>query len=85
MKDIKIESGIDDRLINLFKNNLRFTSKNKFLIKESEFPDLREIYNNYLKSSRFNGLMQKIKNKYEYEYVKLFFRHSIRFLDYYLK
>lgn len=85
MKYSKFEREIDKKLVELFKTNLRFTSKNKFIINESEYPNLREIYDSYLKSFKFRNLIRVIKNKYDYEYVKLFYRHSINFLEYYLK
>jgi len=76
---------LDPELINLIRNNIRYTSKNKFQKYEEKYPNVRSYYEEFLESQKFKDLINTIKNKYDYEYVKLFFRHSLNFLNYYLK
>ncbi len=76
---------INDELLDFFKNNIRYTSRTKFQEFEKKYPNFKKIYDNYLKSDKFKKLILMIKNKYDEEYLKLFFRHSKNFLNFYLK
>ena len=85
LKENERRLNLDPNLTNLIKDNIRFTSKTKFQIIEEKYPNFRNYYEEFLESQKFRDLINTIKNKYDYEYVKLFFRHSLNFLHYYLK
>jgi len=85
LKENEKRLKLDPELINVIRDNLRYTSKNKFQIYEEKYPNFRYYYEEFLESQKFKDLINTIKNKYDYEYVKLFFRHSLNFLHYYLK
>lgn len=76
--------GLTNELLDLVRNNIRFTSKNKFHHIEEKYPNFKKYYEEYLESDKFKNLIKNIKSKYDHEYVKLFFRHSMNFLNYYL-
>jgi len=76
---------INEELLDFFKNNIRYTSRIKFQELEKKYPHFKSIYDNYLQSEKFKNLILMIKNKYDEEYLKLFFRHSKNFLNFYLK
>lgn len=76
---------INDELLEFFKNNIRYTSRTKFQEIDKKYPNFKIIYEDYLKSDKFKKLIINIKNKYDEEYLKLFFRHSKNFLNFYLK
>lgn len=77
--------NLTEELVEFFRNNIRYTSRNKFLEIDKKYPYFKEIYDEYLKSDRFKKLILNIKLKYDDEYLKLFFRHSRNFLNFYLK
>jgi len=72
-------------LLEFFKNNIRFSTKNEFLDVEKKYPKLRYIYEEFLKSEKFKKMINVIKTKHDEEYLKLFFRHTKNFLNLYLK
>lgn len=77
--------NINDELLEFFKNNIRYTSRTKFQEIDKKYPNFKKIYDDYLKSDKFKKLILNIKNKYDEEYLKLFFRHSKNFLNFYLR
>jgi len=77
--------NINDELLEFFRNNIRYTSREKFKDMNKKYPKFTDIYNGYLNSSYFKKLFFSIKRKYDNEYQKLFFRHSFNFLNFYLK
>jgi flagellar basal body rod protein FlgB len=77
--------NINEELLEFFKSNIRYTSRTKFQDLNIKYPKFKEIYDGYLKSPQFKKLVNMIRNKYDDEYLKLFFRHSINFLNFYLK
>jgi hypothetical protein len=77
--------NINDELLDFFKNNIRYTSRTKFQEIDKKYPNFKKIYDDYLKSDKFKKLILNIKNKYDEEYLKLFFRHSKNFLNFYLR
>lgn len=72
-------------LLEFFKNNIRFSSKTKFLDLEKKYPKFRNIYEEFLKSEKFKKMINMIKTKHDEEYLKLFFRHTKNFLNLYIK
>jgi hypothetical protein len=85
IKENQKHLNLNDELLEFFKGNIRFTSKNKFQEIDKKYPHFKLIYDDYLKSDRFKRLILNIKNKYDDEYLKLFFRHSKNFLNFYLR
>ncbi len=85
IKENQKNFNLNDELLEFFKGNIRFTSKSKFQEINKKYPDFKLIYDDYLKSDRFKKLILNIKNKYDEEYLKLFFRHSKNFLNFYLR
>lgn len=85
LKESQKKLHLEEELLDFFKNNIRFTSKTKFKEIDKKYPDFKNIYEDYLKSDRFKRLIINIKNKYDEEYLKLFFRHSKNFLNFYLR
>jgi hypothetical protein len=77
--------NLNEELVDFFRNNIRYTSRNKFVEIDKKYPYFKDIYDQYLKSERFKKLILNIKLKYDDEYLKLFFRHSRNFLNFYLK
>jgi hypothetical protein len=76
---------INEELLEFFRSNIRFTSRSKFQEIDQKYPYFKDIYEEYLKSDMFKKLVGMIKCKYDDEYLRLFFRHAINFLNYYLK
>ncbi len=85
LKDNSRKLSLDNELIEYFKNNIRYTSRSKFQEIDKKYPNFKSIYDDYLLSDKFKKLIMNIKNKYDDEYLKLFFRHSKNFLNFYLK
>ncbi len=85
LKENFAKLNINEELLDFFKNNIRFTSKTKFQEIDKIYPDFKNIYDDYLKCDRFKKLIVNIKNKYDEEYLKLFFRHSKNFLNFNLR
>jgi hypothetical protein len=71
--------------LEFFRTNIRYTSRSKFQELDKKYPNFKDIYEEYLRSEQFKKLVNMIKNKYDDEYLRLFFRHSINFLNFYLK
>lgn len=69
----------------MIKSNVRFTSREKFREIYAKYPSFTKIFNNYLNSNYFKSLLASIKSKYDLEYQKLFIRHSMNFLNFFLK
>jgi len=67
------------------KKNIKITPKNKLQMFKGDCPNLRTFYEEFLESENFKELICTIKKKYNYEYTKLFFRHSLNFINYYFK
>lgn len=76
---------INEELLDFFRSNIRYTSRSKFQELDKKYPKFKEIYDDYLKSNKFRKLVGMIRSKYDDEYLRLFFRHSINFLNFYLK
>ncbi len=76
---------INEELLEFFRTNIRYTSRSKFQELDKKYPNFKKIYEDYLKSDKFKKLVNLIKSKYDEEYLRLFFRHSINFLNFYLK
>ena len=74
-----------DELLELFRSNIRYTSREKFQQLHLKYPQFTKVYDDYLKSVAFRKLVYSVKKKYDSEYQKLFFRHSLNFLNFYLK
>ena len=72
-------------MLEFFKNNIRFSTKNKFMDLEKKYPKFRTIYEEFLKSEKFKKMINVIKTKHDEEYLKLFFRHTKNFLNLYLR
>lgn len=85
LKDNYTVLNINEELLEFFRNNIRYTSRTKFQELDKKYPKFKDIYDNYLKSEKFKKLVLMIKTKYDDEYLRLFFRHSINFLNFYLK
>jgi hypothetical protein len=76
---------MNTELVNVFKHSVRYTSRSKFKELDEKFPEFKFIYEDYLKSESFRNLINTIRGKYDSEYLKLFFRHAINFINYFLK
>ncbi len=85
MKDNYSTLNINEELLEFFRTNIRYTSRSKFQELDKKYPKFKDIYETYLKSDKFKKLVNMIKSKYDDEYLRLFFRHSINFLNFYLK
>ena len=85
MKDNYSTLNINEELLEFFRTNIRYTSRTKFQELDKKYPNFKDVYEGYLKSDKFKKLVNMIKCKYDEEYLKLFFRHSINFLNFYLK
>src|SRR5690348_16409459 len=85
LKEYYHSLDINDELLDFFRNNIRYTSRNKFQELDKKYPHFKDIYEGYLQSDQFKKLINMIKSKYDDEYLRLFFRHSINFLNFYLK
>ena len=75
---------INSELMDFFKRNIRFTSKQKLSDLNKKYPNLKEIYEEFLKSDRFKRIINIIKSKNDNENLKLFFKHAKNFLNLYL-
>ena len=60
-------------------------NKKKILKVEKIFPNLRHIYDEFLKSDDFKRMINSVKLKNDETYLKLFFRHTKNFLNLYIK
>ena len=85
MKENDETLNMTPELLEIFRANIRYTSRTKFQEMDKNYPQFKEIYNEYLKSAKFQRLVNIIKKKYDDVYLKLFFRHSINFLNFNLK
>ncbi len=72
-------------MIEMFKTCINLNTRHKMKELNLKYTNFKTIYEEYLNSERFINIISKLKSKYDNEYVQLFFRHSINFLDYYLK
>jgi hypothetical protein len=77
--------GVDSTFISLFRSLIRHTSRKNFKDLYKKYPQFKRYYNSYLNSTTFKKLVHQTKTKYDDEYMRLFFRHSINFLNFYLK
>jgi len=85
LKDNFHSLEMTDELLELFRSNIRYTSREKFQDLHKRYPQFTKVYADYLKSVEFRKLVYSVKKKYDHEYQKLFFRHSLNFLNFYLK
>jgi hypothetical protein len=72
---------IEKKFINIFRNNIRFTSREKELEMTKKYPKFKELYESYLKSTNFKSLIDLVKTNYDGEYLQRFFQHAINFLN----
>ena len=72
-------------MVEMFKVNVRLTTRGNVMELDQKYPHFKQVYEDYLKSEKFKSLIDKIRCKYDDEYVQLFFRHSLNFLNFYLK
>ena len=77
--------NLEDEMIEMFKSNISLTTRAKMKELYAKYPIFSQTYENFLKSEKFLEIISKIKIKYDNDYVQLFFRHSINYLDFYLK
>lgn len=85
MKENQGDLNINNELLEFFKNNVRFSTKNKFIDLDKKYPKFRSVYEEFLKSEKFKKMINIIKTKHDEEYLKLFFRHTKNFLNLYVK
>jgi hypothetical protein len=76
---------ISTEILDFFKNNIKFSTRNKILDLEKKYPKFRSVYEEFLKSEKFKKMINIIKTKHDEEYLKLFFRHTKNFLNLYIK
>ena len=72
-------------LLEYIRNNIRFSNKSRFSDLEKKFTNLRNFYEEFLKSDKYKKMINIIKTKHDEEYLKIFFRHSKNFLNLYIK
>jgi hypothetical protein len=72
---------IDKKFLNIFRNNIRFTSKEKELEMSKKYPKFIDLYETYLESTNFKSLISLVKKNYDGEYLQRFFQHAINFLN----
>ena len=72
-------------MLEYLRNNIRFSNKSRFSDLEKKFTNLRNFYEEFLKSDKYKKMINIIKTKHDEEYLKIFFRHSKNFLNLYIK
>jgi hypothetical protein len=85
MKDNSKALNLEDVMIEMFKSNMSITRRAEIKELYAKYPIFSQTYEDFLKSEKFIEIISKMKNKYENHYVELFFRHSINYLDFYLR
>jgi hypothetical protein len=77
--------NLSNDILEFFKNNIKYTLKQKLFELDKKYPNFREIYDQFLKSEKFKKMINIVKEKHDEEYIKLFFRHSKIFLNLFIK
>jgi len=85
VKDNQKSLALSSDFVKGIKNIVRFTSRIKFQEINKKFPEFRASFESFIQSQAFKNLILSLKKKYDLEYLKLFFRHSRNFLNFYLK
>ena len=81
MKSLNLSESFMDEI----RNNVRFNIRGKLREINEKYENFCEIFKGYLKSNSFKRLFNLIKRKYDITYQKLFLRHSLNFLNVYIK
>lgn len=78
-----IKSNFNEADLIQIKNSLTYASCFRLKFISKHFSKLRDLFEDYLKSSRFEKLFESVRTKYDQDYTRLFYRHALNFTNYF--